>query len=541
MLNWIRNPRRGRRTPVAARTRLYLESLEDRLVLSTVYVESNNPDIGENAVLAFSRDPSDGSLTEIGTYLTGGTGQLNLPIATGPGDADQQVVATPDGRFLFAVNQGSNSIASFSIAADGGLELIGCFDSGGVQPDSLGISAGRLYVANRGDATGSQPGTVAPNYTGFVINGDGSLTPIPGCTVTFDVGTSLTQALISPNGSFLFAPFFGLAGSTDPENNTIAPFVIQPDGTLQPAPGGSASSPDDPPRLLDLAAHPTQNIVYAGLPGAQEVGVFTYDETGQLSFVDTVPDSGRGGCWLVVGADGNFLYVATTGSDSIVVYSLADPLHPAEIQELSLSSVPGDQGQSADFEIALDPSGQSLYVVNQSRNPTGTNHRGNQLHVLSVASDGTLSEPSAPIVFSPADVPANAHPQGIAIVSNAGGPAPAARGGPGSGGALLAFAPIQEIGRNGQPGPVTNSAAADLQPAQGTTGRSPFVVNHTGGTTDTFPAGVATSGEVGSGARRDGQPLDLSELTAARVEALFGSAVGAAIPPGAGHLPRGSR
>jgi hypothetical protein len=38
-----------------------------------------------------------------------------------------------------------------------------------------------------------------------------------------------------------------------------------------------------------------------------------------------------------------------------------------------------------------------------------------------VAADGTLSEPSGPIIFATADVPANAHPQGIAIVPGEGG------------------------------------------------------------------------------------------------------------------------
>jgi 6-phosphogluconolactonase (cycloisomerase 2 family) len=540
MLSWIRNGRPGPRASVAARTRLNLENLEDRILLSTLYVESNNPDLGENAVLAFSRNPSDGSLTQIGTYPTGGTGQFNLPKALGPDDSDREVVATPDGSFLFAVNQGSNSITSFSIGPDGGLTLIGTFDSGGVQPDSLGICAGRLYVANRGDATSNQPGTVAPNYTGFVINDDGSLMPIPGSTVTFPVGTSPAQALISPTGSFLFADIYGLSGSTDPQSNTIAPFLIQPDGTLQLAPGGNASDSADPPGLLGTAAHPTLNIVYAGLPRANEIGVFIYDETGQIAFNDSVPDQGRAACWCVVSADGNFLYVATTGTDSIGVFSLSDPLHPAQIQELALSHAPEDQNQSLDFQIALDPSGQSLYVVNQSTNPTGTNHRGNQLHVLSVASDGTLSEPNGPIVFSPADVPANAHPQGIAIVSNPGGPAPSAGGGLGLGRALLAFVQIQESERSSQLGPVTDPVA-DLQLTRGSPGELPFLVQHTAGTTDTLPQRAATIGEVGSRVRHDGQRLDSSELDAARLDAFFGSAAGTAIAAGTGHLLQGSR
>ena len=59
----------------------------------------------------------------------------------------QEVVATPDGRFLFAVNQGSNTIAAFRIRRDGSLDFIDTFDSGGVQPDSLGIANGKLYVS----------------------------------------------------------------------------------------------------------------------------------------------------------------------------------------------------------------------------------------------------------------------------------------------------------------------------------------------------------------------------------------------------------
>ena len=43
----------------------------------------------------------------------------------GPDDSDQELVASPDGRFLFAVNQGSNSISVFRIRPSGALELFG--------------------------------------------------------------------------------------------------------------------------------------------------------------------------------------------------------------------------------------------------------------------------------------------------------------------------------------------------------------------------------------------------------------------------------
>src|SRR5947209_6319002 len=131
MLNWIWD-----RRPATPRARLHLELLEGRAVpsatsldaagpaVTTVYTETNNPAPGQNAVLAFRRNPSDGSLRQIGTFPTGGTGQLNLPKVVGPDDGDLEVVASRDGRFLFAVNQGSHSLTAFRIRRDGGLDRI---------------------------------------------------------------------------------------------------------------------------------------------------------------------------------------------------------------------------------------------------------------------------------------------------------------------------------------------------------------------------------------------------------------------------------
>jgi 6-phosphogluconolactonase (cycloisomerase 2 family) len=409
-----------------------VEALEVRAVptagsqLATVFVETNNPDVGNNAVLAFNRS-ADGSLQEIGSFRTHGTGQLNLPKVIGPDDSSQEVVATPDGRFLFAVNQGSNTVAAFRVRRDGRLDFIDTFASGGVQPDSLGIANGKLYVSNRGDSTATTPGTVAPNITGFTINDDGSLSPIPDSTVTFPVNTSPSQNLISRDGRFLFADIFGVPSGTAPQSNTFAPFQIQGNGQLKLAPGGNVGAPVSPNLLLGAAANPKLNIVYAGLTGANEIGVFTYDETGRLSFVTAVPDEGRAACWCDVSPDGKFLYTGDTGSNTIGVFSLADPLHPVEVQNFSLGgpqtppgSPPGTARQTAVFQIAVDPSGRFLYAVDQNTSATGTFSEGNQLHILSIGRDGTLSEPQGPAILSRFGVPGNAHPQGIAVVPRAG-------------------------------------------------------------------------------------------------------------------------
>lgn len=429
-MTWFRS-----RRPASTdhRARLAVEGVEERSVPSAsalgdlfqrpsgtaaanVYTETNDPTPGLNAVIGFHRN-ADGSLTQFGKFATGGTGQLNIPKAVGPDDGDQQVQVTADGRFLFAVNQGSNSVSAFRIAGNGRLDLVGVFSSGGIQPASIGIAGNRLYVANRGDAASNHPGTVAPSVTGFDIGPNGTLTPIAHSTVSFPVGTFATQTLVSRDGRFLFVEVATLAGT--PGGNTVNTFRIGADGALTAAPGGPAGVGTNAPLLLGAANHPDLNIVYTGFASSSQVGVFTYDETGRTSFVGPAADSGAAPCWCVVSADGRVLYVTNTATDSIAVYSLADPLHPVQIQDLPLG---GPRGSTATglpvanaFEIALDPTGRFLFAVTQSTDPAFP--QGNQLHTLTINRDGTLAERTPPVVFSPADVPANAHPQGLAVVA----------------------------------------------------------------------------------------------------------------------------
>jgi 6-phosphogluconolactonase (cycloisomerase 2 family) len=412
--------------------------MEARTLLSSpghapdvVYVESNNPKPGQNAVLAFRRNPADGSLERIAAFKTGGTGFLNASERLGPDDSDQELVASPDGRFLFAVNQGSNSVSVFRIRSNGALELVrgAPFSSGGTQPVSLAIKGDTLIVVNRGDEIQGEPGSIAPNYTSFRIADDGALKQIPGSTVTLPVGLSPSQALLSPDGRFVFGdnftppPLLGV-----PLANTIDPFRLTPDGKLIPAPGGPVGAPVSPPLLLGLAAHPDRRIVYAGLVGAAQIGVYTYDRDGSLTFVRAVGDQGAAPCWLVVSADAKRLYVANSGTDTVGVFSLDDPLHPVQIQEFALAGPrhpgadPAAPNQTVDFQLSLDPTGRFLYVVNHETSPNDTFPQGNQLHTLAVARDGTLSETArSPLIFSLADVPANAHPQGIVVL---GAPTP---------------------------------------------------------------------------------------------------------------------
>jgi hypothetical protein len=77
-----------------------------------LYVESNNPNVGRNSVLAYRRN-ADGSLTLIDEFLIGGTGTGNINQLLGPDDIDKEMAVSADHRFLFAVNSGSQYFGHF--------------------------------------------------------------------------------------------------------------------------------------------------------------------------------------------------------------------------------------------------------------------------------------------------------------------------------------------------------------------------------------------------------------------------------------------
>ena len=413
-----------------------LESLESRQLMSVsalakatpsfIYTETDNSNPGQNAVIAFRND-GHGKVTQFGTFKTDGTGVANPQGLLGPDDSDKEVIASPDGRLLFAVNQGSNTVAVFAVKPNGALKLVNnqAVGSGGTEPVSLSIAGNRLYVVNRGDEVQGQPGSIAPTITVFNIRPNGELSQDLAATTTLPVGLSPSQLLISSTGRLAFLDTF-----TPPPLNTVTnanevlPFRVAADGALIPVSSGGLGAPVTPPLVLGLVQHPTQNIVYAGLTGASQVATFTFDGSGNLSLAGTVPVQGKGPCWTLVSSNGAYLYTIDTGTNSVGVFSLADPKHPVQIQEFALggplnsSGDPGAALEAADFEFALDPSGNTLYVIDHQTDATGNFPQGNALHVLSVGPNGMLSESASSPLFLPTDIPAGADPQGVAVIAD---------------------------------------------------------------------------------------------------------------------------
>ena len=410
---------------------------------NVLYAMSNNPVTGQNAILAYHRDPTTGALTPFvtsdGTFLTGGTGYLNVDDRIGPDDSDQEVVVSKDHKFLFAVNQGSNTLTTFKIASNGTLSRVGVYDSNGKQPVSIGIvNSTTLIVANKGDQNpGGSGGTFRPNYTTFKVGPNGGLSKVAGSRIEVAPGSSPSQALVSRDSKFVFADNF-LARPFDPPAgfpaNLVPPYgsellsfrldanlKLQLNGPAQPSPLPGVADKF----ILNMQAHPTKDIVYAGFVVSNKLGVYKYDANGVLQFVKAVPTIGQGLCWIVISPDGKRLYGTNFSSDSVSVFNIEDPLNPVEIQDVPLklrNPHPADQPSPAQFDtvafqLSIDPEGKFVYVLNHEQTSDNRSKTGNAIHVLKVGANGTLTEnASSPTVLMPPLVPFNAHPQGVVAI-----------------------------------------------------------------------------------------------------------------------------
>src|SRR3712207_124692 len=106
--------------------------------------------------IAMYRRAADGGLTLLGHYDTGGQGSGPGQRFAGDGlGAGNSVQLTPDRRFLLATNAGSNSVSVLAVRHDG-LRLTDVAPTGDGSPghrfpNSVAVSGNLVYVLNSAD------------------------------------------------------------------------------------------------------------------------------------------------------------------------------------------------------------------------------------------------------------------------------------------------------------------------------------------------------------------------------------------------------
>ena len=331
-------------------------------VVGQVYVNDNTAPV--NTVAGFDRH-ADGTLTALpgSPFVVGGSG-------TGHADASQgSLQASADGRYLLAVDAGSNQISVLRIKPDGSLRTGGRspVSSGGVNPVSIAVHRNLVYVANAGPSAGLGD----TNYTGFRLDAGGHLRAIPNSTYVLPNDSQPGQVLFNGDGT--------RAVGTRIATSLIDSFTVGHDGRLTPAAGspydaqafspaqgygqfGSEFSPTSPDELFVSDAHTAGGG--AAFPGL--VSSFIDAPDGTLSPVGApVANDGGAACWIEISHGGSFLFAVNTASASVSSYSIAAGGSLSFLQ----STGPGELGRGAE-DARLSPDGSTLWVVQvQTRSP----------------------------------------------------------------------------------------------------------------------------------------------------------------------------
>jgi 6-phosphogluconolactonase len=341
------------------------------LKAGAVYVMTNQT---VNSIMAFSRDNKTGALSLVDTELTGGAGNP-VPIPpdppTDPLASQGSLVLDEGNEYLYAVNAGSNEISVLEVSRNE-LNFVQKISSGGTRPISIALYDGLLYVLNEG-------GT--PNITGFYVDEDGTLTPIPDSTQPLIGGTMADPAQVGFNedGTLLVV--------TEKMGNRLDTYEVSKDGVAGP-PSANPSSGMTP---FGFAFSGGGTLVvseaFGGAPGAGAASSYTADSDGDLSVVSgSVPNGQTASCWVVITNGGRYAFISNTLSGTISSYRVdaAGTLH-------LLQGVAANTGAgSSPIDMALSVNSKYLYILENGSHTVSAYSIDNRGGLSFVGEFGTL-------------------------------------------------------------------------------------------------------------------------------------------------------
>ena len=312
-----------------------------------VYTLTNQA--ASNAVAVFTRG-ADGTLTPGGSVATGGTG-------TGASLGSQGAVSlSKDGRWLFAVNAGSNDVSVFAVSPTG-LALASRTASGGTLPISLTVHGNVLYVLNAGGSG---------NISGFTVGTGGDLTPIAGATLPLSGSTvGPAEVQFSPDGSRLVV--------TEKNTNLLDVYAVDATGVAS-GPTTTASAGATPFGF----AFGLRNDLFVS-EAAGSASSYVLDATGTPTLVSGAISTHQGApCWAVVTADGRFGFTGN-GAGSVSAFAIAPDGAIRLVDANGGTALIG----AGIIDIALSHNSRYLYVLQTAG--------AQAIHAFRVAADGHLT------------------------------------------------------------------------------------------------------------------------------------------------------
>lgn len=318
----------------------------------------------DNTVVVFARG-ADGSLTQLQEVSTGGLGSgpgvlpPPLPIAPGPDPLQSQdgLRLSDDGRFLLAVNAGSNEVSVFRVTP-AGLELVEKTYSGGIFPVSIAIHRRIVYVLNEGENSSFILGGIG-NVTGFLLDPSGHLRQIPNSTRNLAADSGAADVLFNPEGDRLMV--------TERFTNRMDMFTMREDGLtgeeriIQSNGPGPFAASFGQEHLIAVTESSTflVNGRATGVTNGSTMSTYRLRQDGEVETISkSIPLNATASCWVRFTPDHHFAYTTNGGSGTISIVAVADD---GTLTYKGAAIAGGPFSGVVDMDIT--PDGKFLYVL----------------------------------------------------------------------------------------------------------------------------------------------------------------------------------
>jgi 6-phosphogluconolactonase (cycloisomerase 2 family) len=340
--------------------------------VGAVYTQTNG---APNRVVVFGRQ-SNGKLVELQSVKTGGTGghQAQPGCTPPPGcpilDADSEVNVSPNGRLVFAVNAGSNTVTSFRQTSSG-LKRVSVKSSVGKFPTSVTSAGNLLYVLNQNSG----------NISGFHFSSNGTLHAIAGSSQALSanppVGFGARQIGFDRTGRLLVVSVLGAS--------VIDTFVL--DSSDKPL--AATPFPSSTPLPFGFAFDLRNRLVVSQLsnPMTLQGHTATYDvsSSGGLAANNTQSSQGTAPCWVAITKSGRYVFVVNTGGGAPATIARYRLENSGVLTFLGLTPPNGNEFARTDEVLSRDS--KYLYVLAPSIMKGNTSH----IDEYRVGSGGSLT------------------------------------------------------------------------------------------------------------------------------------------------------
>ena len=327
--------------------------------VGNVYAMDNNPE--GNRLVVYGRF-SNGALRRFGSVGTGGLGAGDNADAD-PLGSQESIIVSENGRTLYSVNAGSNTISIFHLTRLGRPILIQRVSSEGTFPVSLTTDGELLYVLNSGDN-----GTIA----GYNIGKNGRLELIDASVTSLGTG----QVGVPVGGLRNLAPgdiafdtherrlLIPFGNGTELGEGLLLSFTVEDDGTLG-LDSGETTSPGRLPFSVDFTQNGVAIIAEAlgtadGDPTGGSVSSVRFDGGASLEVRDSVDLGQATTCWVRVAHQSNLVFTSNTAAGSL------SSLRASRNGDITLVDAEAATGIGGPIDFDLTEDDQFLYVTTSS-------------------------------------------------------------------------------------------------------------------------------------------------------------------------------